>query len=152
VKHAARGAITALAVVLAGCGGASATPHFQTAADTICANANRLIEALPPVAGTLGSEAAGAQAELPIVSVEYNQLARLTAPGSEATQFAQALAADKQEVALLPKLVLAVRAFNTTQVGNLAVRGETLVAQATSSMGAIGLVECAREVEPRGSA
>jgi hypothetical protein len=146
-----RVALAGSALLLGACGGASATPHFTTVADAICANANTLIERLPPVGSTLGTEAASANAELPIVSVEFAQLGRLHAPSSAAAEFAQALSAGKREIALLPKLILAVRAFDTQQVGKLAAHGETLVAEETSAMSSIGLVECAREVQPRGS-
>jgi hypothetical protein len=143
-------ALAALALLLAGCGSSAPTPHFAAIADTICANADGEIGALPAARGSLRSLARAARRELPIVRVELTQLAALTAPAGEKTQFASALSSTRVEVALVAKLIAAVRAHEPSRIATLALHASAVDSRAKTAMTSLGLTACAREAAPRG--
>jgi hypothetical protein len=141
-------------VALAGCGGTRgavhATPQFVAIADTICANANSEIAALPASGRTLQALAVTAARELPIVRLELTQLSALTAPAPREAQFEAALATTRREDDLVSRLIAAVRAGNITRVTTLALRGRAVAASAQTAMTSLGLSACAREAVPHG--
>jgi hypothetical protein len=145
-------ALAALSLVLAGCGSSSAspTPNFTAKANAICASADRHVEALPPSGTSLRDLAGQAEAETTILQREYTALAALTAPSSEQAQFAAALSATKQELSLINKLTVAVRADNSEQILTDGLRGEQLTAVVETAMARLGLSDCALAVEPGG--
>jgi hypothetical protein len=158
-RRARLGASLATALLLAGCGGgggagASSAPptrQFAAIADTICANANADIAALPAPADTLRSQALAARREVSIVRTELSQLSQLRAPASQEARFLAALAITRRETALVTRLSAAVRAGDAARVTTLALRARAVVASSQTAMTALGLAACAREAQPRGS-
>jgi hypothetical protein len=150
--RAGAGVLASLAVAVAGCGGTTtATPSFSAIANTICANADAEIVALPPERRSLVSLARVARHELPIVRNELAQLSELTAPASKAREFASALASTRRELVLVPRLIAAVHAENAARIATVALAADEADMQAKTAMTSLGLGACAREVVPRGS-
>ena len=155
------GALLACAALLAGCGGggggspapagARPTRQFAAIADTICANANAAVSALPAPGASLGSLARSAEREVPLIDTELTQLGELTAPRRREARFLAALAATRHEVSLVTRLVAAVQAGRRPQVASLALRAQLAANQAKTEMTALGLSACAREAQPRGA-
>jgi erythromycin esterase-like protein len=146
------GLLAALAIALAGCGGTSnrPTPQFAAIANAICVNADREVEALPAVRRSLGSLAAAARREIPIVRTELTQLSALAAPPGQAARFAAALATTRRQVSLVAGLVAAVRSANGSRVVTLALASHEADKRAKTEMRALGLGACARAAKPRG--
>jgi hypothetical protein len=146
------GVLGALGLVLAGCGssGGATTPHFAARADAICARADAQLEALPRSGATLRAIAASTSAEVPIVQAEVTQLAALTAPHAERTQFARTIATAREEIGLIGKLIAAVHAGDRARIAALALRGNTVELQATASAAALGLTDCTQQAQPGG--
>jgi hypothetical protein len=144
--------LAALAVALAGCGGTTnATPEFSAIANTICANADAQIVALPAERRSLVSLARSAQRELPIVRSELLQLSELTAPASKATEYASALANERRELVLITRLIKAVHARNAALIATVALAADEADSQAKTALTSLGLGACAREAVPRGA-
>jgi hypothetical protein len=146
------GVLGALGLALAGCGssGGAATPHFAARADAICARADAQIEALRRSGASLPAIATTTAAEVPIVQAEVTQLAALTAPHAERTQFAQTLSTGREEISLIGKLIAAIHAGDRARIAALAVQGNAIELRATATATALGLSDCTQQAEPGG--
>jgi hypothetical protein len=143
--------LSTVALGVAACGGSTATttPHFLVLANSVCALADRRIDALPTPGRSLRSYATLAAREIPVVKAEVAQLALLTAPPSERSTYAIALSRTRHQVALIGLLVAAVRSDDRSRVASLALELNAVDVQAKAATIALGLKACTREVAPR---
>lgn len=148
----AAGIVALCGAVIAGCGGsgASSTPDFTARANAICADADRHIESIPTSGTSLSDLAGQAEEETPVLRGENESLAALTPPSGERSEFAAALKSTTQELAVINKLIVAVRAENSEQILTLGLRGEQLTAAVKAEMTGLGLSACALSVVPGG--
>jgi hypothetical protein len=147
-------AFAGLALLLAGCGGESATAKFLARANAICAATDRQLGALTPpgkaVVGTpaalLAKQAALVAKEVPIDESEVQTLARVEAPASERRAYGDALAQARADVSLLPKIAAALRGTSKAALTSVTAQSGALSDIAVAAMKRLGLRQCARNL------
>jgi hypothetical protein len=145
------GAIVGLALLVAGCGGASATAKFSARVNAICALTNRQLGALQaPGKAVAGSGNAGIERlvakEIPIDDAEVDRLASLTAPAQERVAYKDAVAQARNDVALVPKILAAMRANNQTALDSITLESSALSDLAIAAMKRLDFRTCARNL------
>ena len=147
-------AVACLALLLAGCGGVSATAKFLARANATCVATNRQLGALTTpgkaVVGTpaalLAKQAALVAKEVPIDESELHTLRTIEAPAGERGAYADALAQARADVSLLPKIAAALRGKSKTALTSITQQSSALSDIAVAAMKRLGLRQCARNL------
>jgi hypothetical protein len=146
-------ALAGLALLLAGCGGESATAKFLARANAICMATDRQLGALTPgkaeggtPAALLARQASLVAKEVPIDESEVQTLARVEAPAGERLAFGDALAQARADVSLLPKIAAALRGTSKAALTSVTAQSAALSDIAVAAMKRLGLRQCARNL------
>ncbi|MGA2012608.1 MAG: hypothetical protein ABSH51_19040 [Solirubrobacteraceae bacterium] len=147
------------AVSLAACGGSSATsshsatassPRFTGEVNAVCARVNAQIAALPTISTTAELLITGAK-EITMSSTALAELQALTAPAATRAAYERYLSGIVQEKAISLAALAAIKAGQNAEASVLGVRGSALNTTDDQRARALGLTQCARDVQPAGS-
>jgi hypothetical protein len=164
VRHAA--SLAALAIALAGCGSTgaaspsatrssatrtSAGAAFVAAASAICVNTDIQLGALatPGVATPSGDHATLVKlvaAEFPIDEAELRKLAAVRAPAGQRRAYAVALSDARDDVALLPKILVALRGSHKAALAAVTQESAAISDVAVAAMKTLNLPQCSRNL------
>jgi hypothetical protein len=147
-----RGAVVAVALVVAGCGGSSnEIASFNAKVEAICAATNTRLGALEApisVSGKRRDEVLSklVSREIPIDESEIRKLGSLMAPGAEREPYADAVAEARDDVGALREIVAALRSDNAAKLSSITEHSGALSDVAVAAMQRLHLNPCARNL------
>jgi hypothetical protein len=150
--RAVRGAVVAVALVVAGCGGSSnETARFTAKVEAICASTNARLGALATPTEVSGKHrdeilAKLVSREIPIDESEIRKLGSLTAPDGEREPYADAVAEARDDVGALIKIAGALRSNNAAKLSSITEQSGALSDVAVAAMQRLHLNRCARNL------
>ena len=147
-------------VALAGCGGAGvaasssgsgalSNAQFVSQVNGICSQLNSRVVRLPAIHTTADLLATGAR-EMTVSTTALTHLAAVDAPAGRRRELARYVAGIRHEATLAGRLLVDVRHGDVTQLRTLAARETALSAADDTQAKAMGLAQCARDVQPGG--
>jgi len=150
--RAVRGAVVAVALVVAGCGGSgNQTASFTAKVEAICAATNTRLGALETPIAVSGKRRDQLLSklvlrEIPIDESEIRKLGSLTAPGSEREPYADAVAEARDDVGALSKIAAALRSDDAAKLSSITEQSGALSDVAVAAMQRLHLSPCARNL------
>jgi hypothetical protein len=144
-------AVAGLAIFTAACGGPSATAQFAAKVNAVCTMTNSRLGALQPPGKALAGTGQAAVTrlvarEIPIDDAEIAHLDGLKPPVSERSAYDDAVAQARDDIALLPKILAAMRANKQAELTSITEQSTALSDLAVAAMKRLGLRPCARNL------
>jgi hypothetical protein len=154
VRGVAVASLLVAVMLAAGCGSSSSSStvtkaDFVSKANAICTKINNQIAALPKISSAQDLLSTGPK-ELADASHGIAQLKALQVPDSIKSQVSQWVSTLEQESAISGKLISAFKTRNAQELQQAETAAKTNEAQDRSRAVALGLTECAKQVQPNG--